>query len=154
MHGPPKSVVCAPDNEILFNEIDIRADKCPTISLAQSKAVPLHACIINRKGFKDIIHWKMLKESYGCWCKGIACVNESNVGSIRLFEYHQLDHTNITSNPNTNWTDWIRRRVKPPPIILPSDHLCVALPFPITPFRGRRSVRQLALCRVNNLGQT
>ena len=41
VHGPPKSVVCAPDNEILFNEIDIRADKCPTISLAQSKAVPL-----------------------------------------------------------------------------------------------------------------
>ena len=56
VHGPPKSVVCAPDNEILFNEIDIRADKCPTISLAQSKAVPLHACIINRKGFKNIIH--------------------------------------------------------------------------------------------------
>ena len=41
VQGPPKSVVCAPDNEILFNEIDIRADKCPTISLAQSKAVPL-----------------------------------------------------------------------------------------------------------------
>ena len=41
VHGPPKSVVCAPDNEILFNEINIRADKCPTISLAQSKAVPL-----------------------------------------------------------------------------------------------------------------
>ena len=49
VHGPPKSVVCAPDNEILFNEIDIRVHAAQSISLAQSQGGASGPCTFYRR---------------------------------------------------------------------------------------------------------